>query len=557
MIEATTKTRIRMTEDAPAMESARHAGTLSDAIKYLDRIDDRELVKEALKKRFATGLVKATTGASAGTDGSYDTSVAGSGYDTYVKGKAGKAIDVDIYEVVTTGIYGRVAGEVANLFHQPGQDWTYFTSQGVEDDELKELVFEHREAGQYSEAMGRLDKLSVGVNCAFLRLQWVAGHLSYEVLRPQSVHVQWPDEIREDSESGEQTRDPMVSDLEDALSVIVKLAGDNSWIAYVARSEKHPDGRCFTFEADAVDDLPAVGDDKIKWEYTVGDEPANPLTWLQNDRGSDVVKYEYPIIRLLGSDAASDQRVIATSVSLYKRAMEIDVASSRNLTAANNAAQGITAVTDTRNVGLPESVTGPMALREGQSITVTGRDASNAVNAGMVIDNVKKEYAESEGVPAYRVLSDSSGPESGAALMIRHQPQLDRRQSRVKLNQDQILKLGFLEVYFLDMHTSSVDVTANLQIDWNEGKWQPPRAMTEIVQELKEALDLGAIDEIEMVRRFHQLETRQDAEALIAERKPDASKMSTVDRIIGGLENQRLNFGQQNTDGGSTPEPTS
>ena len=58
MIEITTKTRIRLSDDKPPMETAKNPGDIASAIKFLDRIDDREIVKAALKRRFATGLVK-------------------------------------------------------------------------------------------------------------------------------------------------------------------------------------------------------------------------------------------------------------------------------------------------------------------------------------------------------------------------------------------------------------------------------------------------------------------------------------------------------------------
>lgn len=566
MIQAVIKTRVRLQDETAPIERAMDGDTLSTAIEYLDRINDRDVVKSAVIKRFATGLVKRGSGTTQ-TDGQYDTASGGSDdYDTYTINKSSKAIEVDRYEIVSTGIFGRVAGEVANLFNQKGQDWMYFNGEEL-DEELKELVFEHRQVGQYDEAVERLDKIAVGVNCDFLRVQFVNGHLGYDVIRPQSIVIHWPESIIEKTGSSEQERAPQQEDLEDALAIVIKLTRADEWMVYAGRSETYEHGRHFVYKGSGTgsdtDELPEVGDDSIKWEYTVNDEPANPLTWLQNDQGADKVKYEYPITRLLGNDAASDKRVIATSHSMYLRAVEIDVSSSRNLTAANNSAQGIIAVTDEHNVGLPEAVVGPIALRRGQTITSTGRDATNAVNAGQVIADLKKEYAESEGVPAYRVLSDSAGPESGAALLIRHQPQLDRRKKRIKLNNEQVTKIGYVEAYLLHLHTDDYELSDDLRIQWQPGNWEPPRDATELIAELKEAKAIGAIDDVDIIQRYHNLETREDAEALKGLMVVEAAQLSKADALIGklnGLSRKPAEQSEQNNgsqDGGSTVDVAS
>lgn len=528
-------TRIRMLDTDGITESASKPAELVDAIGYLDRTEDKNLLKQYTKNRYATGLKKANT-----TD---DATIQEGNYDTYTLGKVNTAIEVGKFEIVPSGLYGRIVDEVATLFTQTDQKWIY-SGDGIDAEEIEETVLEHRQAGRFGETVERWDRLSVGVNCSYLRLLWVSGHIQYEVIRPTAIHFQFPLQIEEDSEF----RSPLYTEIEDAATVAIQLTQTSSgskdvqWIAYVGRSNQYPLGRCVTYASNKPYPIPELGDGNIINEYTIGEEAANPLTYLQDFYGPDMVHYEYPVSRLLGTASGADERLIPTTDTLYQNSKELDSSSSRNLTAAVKASTGTTAIRDPMNRGLPETTEGAMSLRGEQEITWGGRDAIHAVNAGNVIDNQKRELAESYGVPGYRVVHTQTQPESGAALLIRHQPQVEYRKKRIRLNYANVIRLSELEIYYIsmfgDIELKDVDIT------WFPGTWAPPVPPLDLIAEIKEAEANGYIDKVEAVRRYHRMETREEAREKLEEIQQTetdfgAVSSNNVTRAIAGLRAQR------------------
>jgi hypothetical protein len=515
---------------------------LDDAIKYLDRDDDRQLLLDKVKQRFATGVKKAS-----GREESEDQ------FDTYVIGDASNALDADHYEILPSGFFGRLVDETATLFTQPNQKWMYTSAEdtAAANDELHELITYHRQLGSYSLMVDRWDRLGVAINSCWLRLGWVNGHLHYEVIRPDDIRFLFPDTIIENGDNGEVERGSLKTSIEDAYAVAIRLDADR-WLSYAGRSEAYPQGRCVEYEQEEPWPLPEIGDEQIKDEYEVGGEVANPLTWLQDQKGSEVIRYEYPVARILGDAAGFDTSINPASVSLYDKVLEADVAGTRNLTAANKASQGVNAWKDPMNQGLPSNVDGNVALRRDQEVVFGGRDAVHAVNAGIVIDNSKREIAESYGVPAYRVLNTSSAPESGAALIIRHQPQIDRRNKRIRVNHDQVTRLAYLELYYLDLWEPEYTYSPDTIVVWNPGTWTPPIPSIELLGEINTAIGMNLIDQVEAVRRYHKLETREEAERLMEQFAASSSQFGAIsnnprDRLLARVTEARDNrqSGQQ------------
>ncbi|MCP4540172.1 MAG: hypothetical protein GY832_23790 [Chloroflexi bacterium] len=515
---------------------------VDNALNYADKIGDRAILEDFTVSRYATGIKRADTSGEI-TDSTGSTI---GGYDTYVIGDKEAAVRLgNKYEIVPSGLYSRIAEESATLFTNPRQMWKFLEPDGEVNESLDETIGAHRKAGGFSDAVVRWDRMSCAVNASVLWPKWVAGHLHYETVRPTDVHLLFPTEIVDGDSVEGATRGPIYSDMEDCLAVGIRLrsvggAGSNQslWIVYVGRSDAWPLGRCCTFEAQKWWPLPDpdASDASIKDDWTdANGEIANPLTALQEDYPDDVL-YEYPLIPIYGSDAGTDKRVLPTSASLFERCLELDSAGSRNITAASNASTGLLIVKDPDNAGLPDTMGGAVALRTGQDATQGGASASNAKDAGIVFDNKSREIAESEGVPGYTVLAGKA-PESAAALMIRHQPQKDRREKRIKLNGGAVQKLASIERYLLALHTDYTLTPVTVQ--WDAGEWQPPMPRALLVEELTAAKEANLIDHIESVRRYHKLDTRQEAREYLDELAADEIQYGTgtpsVDRAVNAL----------------------
>jgi hypothetical protein len=534
--------RIRSTGDG-ITTSAKDPARLLEAIGYLDRLDDKTQLKKYTKERYGTKLKKKSTG-----DAETETA-----YDTYEIGKVATAIELGKFEIVPTGLYGRIADEVATLFTQSDQKWIYTSGEDEETtEELEELqatINEHREAGRFNETMERWDRLSVGVNCCYIRLLWVSGHIQYEVVRPGAIHFQFPLTIEE----GGETRSPLYTEIEDASTVAIELTNaeggksEKQWVAYIGRNDIYEWGRCVTYEANDWFPVPDLGSDTIISEYEIQGRPANPLTYLQFFYGADLVNYEYPISRLLGTASGSDENLIPTTLTLYENSIELDSSSSRNLTNAVKASAGTVAVEDPANAGLPDTLEGAVALKREQRMNWGGRDATHAVNAGTVIDNQKREQAEAYGVPGYRVVHTQTQPESGAALMIRHQPQVEYRKKRVRLNYANVIRLSELEIYYLSAFGDQGDVP-DVDVSWFPGTWTPPVPPLDRIAEIKAAEDAGYIDKVEAIRMYYRFETIEEARKKLEEIQGTTLQFGAVtgtpaEKAIFRIDQQRQKAG--------------
>lgn len=537
-----TPLRTRVDADNGEETTVENKSSVSKAISYMDRTDDYTQLKNFTINRYGTTIKRRND-----DDETTSTGESILHYDKFLIGKKAAAIAMNNFEIVPTGLYGSVVDEVANLFSIKDSR-IEAAIDGVVNEEVNELLNEHREAGSFWQAMEQLDRFSVAVNVAWLRIGFVSGHIQYDVIRPQSMWLRWPGRIQESYEKLQDTeRVPSVTEIEDAAAVIVQLSTasgtEDTWQAYAGRSDEYPQGRCVTYKASKPWPLPDVGTDAVISEYDIDGAIANPFTWLQNVHGVEKVKFEYPFTFLLGTPSDSDVTLLPVTTTMHKVAMELDSSTSRNLTAANKAANGTTVIKDPQNRGLPDSVESYVALRSEQDLTITGRDASNAANTAEIIKDNKRELAESNGVPGYRVLAGSvSAPESGSALIIRHQPQIEKRKSRVRLNREQVLRTGYIELQTLALYAEESDILNDASIQWNPGEWRPPVPRGEVIDDVTKMKSLGVIDIIEITREIYQLNSRDEARDLLEQFRQaneefgDLTETDPVNKIFNGFK---------------------
>lgn len=517
---------------------------MNDAADYMEGLDgkDVDLLKEFLKGRYAVGIRRIedetdSSGPILSTGGR-----ASSGYEDYTKGAVSYAIE-NIYNVCLTHVYKRIASTLGCLFSQPHA--FEYVAEGLGGDqmivpEVQEAIEDYREYGRAQRQFIRADRLSVACGAAALRIGWRVDCLFYEAIRPSHIWAAFGDRVESDG----QTRATITHDIEDASLVVLKLASGNGrdkFIAYVGRCEAFPAGRMVTYWAKEWRNIPYVnsGSVDIIEEYTVDEQPANPLTWLQNQR-PDICRYEYPISIFLGCDAGVDVLLPNTGMSLYRLCREIDAFQTRVMFDSLISSHGTYILKNERGAPAPASLYGAVMLRPGQELSIIGQDASQPQTANTVLNELQRALAEAYGIPGHLVVSDETGaPESGYALAIRYKPLIDARRERVQLNEDAILKIYDIERGLIAAHTGQYDaIGANVEQRFVMDDLDLPKNPVEEMAELQARKDLGVIDIVGIVMEVEDMNEADAIEYLkqIKERsaefeQPKSTGNAAIDRI--------------------------
>ena len=489
-----------------ATQSAENSA-VNDAIRYFDRQEDHGSVRGRLKTRFTKSISRVQPGSTSDTT---------TGFETYVNGAKEEQINQGLIEVVTGGVGQKIATALASLFNQKTQSWQYL-SNGEANEEAEAIISAQRKAGGFNTASVNCDFLACSVNSSFLLVDWVSDHLKYRVVSPTVVNTIFHDSIVDNGVE----RGVDYSELEDATVVVIELSTDadsnntnQQYLAIFGRSDDYEYGRYVTYEASRWDNIPAFGQGGVDYTLPSG-EPANPLSWL-----AEIVDYpvqEYPLIKIDGGLMRVADRLIETTTSLYENAVEIDVAFSRLLKDSLRGARGVETITNPQGLPLPRSTDGPIALQDGQVLTIDGRDSSNSVSALEVLNGLIVAVGGGYTVPDYRLIPDSQTlvAASGVALTIRTQPLIDFRDYRIQLNEQSVGRLWEIERGLITVHKEGVVDLSNVEQVWNPGKLEIPEDKTEQLNRLNSSVQNGFEDYVGAVKEYHQLPTRRAAEQLI------------------------------------------
>jgi hypothetical protein len=201
-----------------------------------------------------------------------------------------------------------------------------------------------------------------------------------------------------------------------------------------------------------------------------------------------------------------------SGLSLYEGCLELDVSFSRIADCATKSARGVYVITNEQGMKLPNNIDeGIVPLLKGQSLEIMGQDATNSKSASDVHTTIYKTIAESWGVPSYEVLDEGVQQASGIAIALRAQPKIEFRRERYELNKYSVERIFEIEKTLLAI-AGIKDIST--QLLWDCGQITPPRPRIEIVNELEIAKRMGLVDDIEAIRVYYNLPTRDDAKLI-------------------------------------------
>lgn len=492
---------------------------LDDALDYYDGYADRDrtVLEEALVKRYAVRLKKGEADSSGNTLDSYEA------VDVADNIRQGRN------ELVLSRFYRRLVNTSANLFTEKTQRYAYLDEAGNALEDAEEAISAGREAGDYSRSMIRADRLSLALGSAVLYVYYQDG-LRYQAIAPQSLTPLYSPEI----DDGGTMRMVDATAPDEATGWVIRLgvspedARKSLYVAYIGESDEYPQGRCVQFAAENAEKIPNVGELGAYDFVNPAGEICNPLTVVRQSLTEQDAAHvpEYPLAIFYGSDAGTDSSLLPTTgISLFRDALELDMAWSRLCMTALKSARGVYILKDERMQALPENPDeGIVLLRSGQDLTTAGVSAVNSKDAGEVIRGIQATIAESWNVPAHEVVTGTSAPESGVALFLRNQPRIRFRQERERLNAASVARVFDVERALLYAVEGTEVIPWSTRQTWSAGEWQIPVTDKERIEALKLALDAKLIDYLEFVRQYHRLATIDEARDLLenmAERSAD------------------------------------
>jgi hypothetical protein len=481
---------------------------LDDAVEWFDRVGCVEKIRAAMKQRFGFGITKTADG-----------------YETYSRNGIQTEIDAGFYEAIDVGIGQRVVAALANLFSREDSSWQITTPSGDVDEESRDILSLHRDAGGYDSAMVAADQLSCAVESGCVRIRWEGGKLHYEPVAPQNVKILFGQYVIDDGVK----RAPNTSEIDDASAVIVRLGGaiqsaggayDSSrWIAYLGRSEEYPDGRCVTYAAElgSYDAIPPFGaEGAIDVVRIETGEPCNPLSWIASHY-PEYTGSEYPVTILRGGHVSITSSPLPTITSLYETAVELTLSWSRMLKDALSAVLGREVIKNPDAVALPEVTEGLIALKRGQEYEV------KTMNPGSVTAAIDGIYAASGAVasgwnvPPYTVVSRiGAAPESGIALVVQTAPLHAFSNHRWRTNRHAVLDMFDVERGLLAYHMDDTAIPWDSVYSYNPGTLSVPQDDASRIAAVAAALDAGVIDTVEAIRRLSKSPNDETAEELYA-----------------------------------------
>jgi len=475
--------------------------------EYWGRIGDHAVIKNAIITRYGQWIREDKLG---DPDDPENTSTV----QTYVRGKFEKLVDAGAIEAIGSGWGHRVVSARSNLFSEPGNKFELVHPTIEDTVELEEYINEQRKDAGFMSKIQKLDRYSNSYGSSAMLIQGSSGKLSYQVFTPQRVIPFFGDTVIEN----DVPRFADKSNLEDAYCVVVMLSQEDydqyNWLAIFARSEDWPDGRYVTFQSDNPENIPGV-DDPGGHDYTeMTGGPCNPMSVYAN-QNPELQVPEYPIVVFDGGLADSDE-CLPLSSSLYRDALQIDVAASHTLSTSQEESRGVKAIErDERAKGypLPLTLSGPVALYPGQSLNMVQGSGQVIVAAMDTLKQLQADLAAGYGVPDYMVIRDQSlTSPSGVSIALRTKPLTQVRENRIDENTSEVSKIFKIESIYATLFDDSAPAQLEeCEMIWTPGRMVLPKDRSVESTRIRDEIADGLIDVIEGLRQQYDLPSDDEA----------------------------------------------
>jgi hypothetical protein len=484
---------------------------ISKTLKYFERDGDTEILRGAMKERFARYI---------------DKDEATGGFEVYTSKSTTVALDQGFYETVNSGIGAKIC-KARKVFSNPTAYYEYAEEGVEEEDDYKDIektINQQRRAGDYKQALDRADYIACAVETGPLLVNWSGGHLTYTPCSPSCVHITYGDKVIDNGEE----RGPDYTSIEDAIRVVIELntlvdtayRDQRQYLAIYGRSPEWLLGRYVVYRARNWKDVPPPSDDPRRGVFdwrTISGEIANPLSWLAATNNSDA-GIEYPIVLISGGNTLSPSNAIPVSTSLFENVLEIDIALSRCLKDSLSNALGVRHITSPHTESLPRCLEGTVVTYGTQTFQLLSGDAAGSQVALEVTKNIGRAMAEGYGVPGYQLFSEGATvPESGIALYLRSQPLREHWEERSAINQGNLQRLFEIERGLYQVHTGVELAGAAIQQIWHPGRFMLPESPTDKLARISAALKEKMIDRVRAIMEYHDLPTIDAAKKYIEE----------------------------------------
>lgn len=533
--------------------------TTANILGYAGRQTDRKQIREAILRRYGTGIkiVKDP--------------VTGITHQTYSKDGMSVRMQAGHIETVSVGLGHKIAGAIATQFSEQTQNFALTSPKGKNVKAASELLDRMR-GGTFVESLVEADEDSVWVGCMPVFVEYVDGGLQYHPTDPGKIQVLFEEFIESDGF----TRPTNHRKIEDATCVVIETgthgSGVKSYVAIFGRSMQYPNGRYVTYRSSGDGrDVPEVYDANAN-DWTIDGEPANPLTWYANDRDLPDLP-EYPVA-IIHSGLVRRDTLFPVSQSLLSEALEADISASHIRATSGDNARGTKAFTKSDNAGtqpLPQSLSGEVTLEPGQKLEQVLADS----NAPKIAWDLLQEGMVASGlgftVPDFYLSSKDHTVEaaSGAALRVRSGQLAKLRGRRVELNAPAVKKIFTIEKILIalmapkETDAAAIELLESCEQTWDPGTPESPETEAEKVAAVKELVALGIYDTIEAIRVVYNLGSESEAIekyqqlAKRAKQYPplNAAQNSDADTDTGKGTDTDTDTDEDKKRGGGTDEP--
>lgn len=490
----------------------------SKILGYFGRINDRAQVRNAIVKRYGTGIKQTKD-------------KAGNILETYTKAGFEERMLAGHIEVVTVGLGHSITAALATLFTEPGQRFALISPSGEEISDVAEWFGDIREDSQFIEGLVSADEEAVQLGCSVLWVEFYEGALRYRTVDPGKVKVRFDGAV----ESNGAVRPVDYRDLEDATCVIIETgtidAETKSYLAIFGRSYEYPNGRYVAYNSDSDGkDVPDVSSETAYEWVNLRGQIANPLSQYANEH-PDVDLPEYPLVMFYGGHVRRD-RLFPLSLSLLEESIEADVSASHLRATSGDEARGSRVLTkshENRTAPLPDHLYGEVSLEPGQTLDAVAGNANNSMIAWELLKEENIATAQGYSVPDYYVSSKDHTVEasSGVALKIRTGPLIKFRNTRAAINAPGVQKVFEIEKILISMFAEG-DAGMISQLEaagqqWDPGEKDLPEELKDVVETAETLYSRGVYDDIEYLRVVYNLPSEAEAiakyEALKARRE--------------------------------------
>lgn len=475
----------------------------------LRRVDDRNLVRQAMINRYAVRLqkIQEETGQT-----NVVVAEAGSGQQVSERLKTQRneatyaAINAGIFELTRICAADRIIDPSANRFTGVGAGYSYLGSGGPKAG--KDVAFVRKRGGS-ALAEQQWDHVSFSVGSTVLYLSTVDDRICYDIIWIDNFHWVHAGEIV-DRETGA-VRPVNEKDLDEASVVVIRLAGKagenkNRYAAWFGACERFPRGRHVVYSSNNWHEIPQPADGGYDYVWSrsgggryeqmpMADEIGNPLTIYQEIHKTTGPEYPFVVLPARPNDTSTLCPV--AGLAIWDLSDEYDVSASVALYAANKGAIGKEILKPESSLGsksVPDVNSRMVVLERGWDLTIAGWGPEHAKNAMDVVKDQVRMIAESYHVPSFLAAPDWSQFPAGIALRMARMDMEGYRDQTVEVARPSVARRFDIERALVNFSEGSTAIAPTIEEEWDAGELRWPEEPTEEIEAAQKRLELGVQD---------------------------------------------------------------